>query len=185
MRVHAPFLLAALGLTGCDVALGISDHSVESVDPEGGVSSDADGTEGGASSDAPASLLTPFLGMWTLTGPDVLSNCTNGGTGGTTPTTRPVTFTASLTGPGLIATASYCTFEEIVSSPDKSILDGQQTCNFSESGISYQQTINTFSWTVSADGTTAQVNTVGTQTNGTGSSAVTCDLTRTETATRP
>ncbi len=185
MRLHGPVLFVALGLAGCDVALGISDHSVESSDPDGGASSEADATEGGGSSDAPASPLTPFLGMWTLTGPDLLSNCTNGGTGGTTQTTRPITFTASPQGPGLIATASYCTFAEIVSSPDKAILDGQQTCNFSESGISYQQTINTFTWTVNADGTIAQVNTVGTQTNGTGSSAVTCDLTRTETATRP
>jgi hypothetical protein len=38
---------------------------------------------------------------------------------------------------------------------------------------------------VAGPGAGVDVNTVGTQTNGTGSSAVTCDLTRTETATRP
>jgi hypothetical protein len=184
MRVRVPLLVAALGLAGCDVALGISDHSVESLDSDGGSSSDADTGEGGPPSDGAASILTPFLGTWSLSGSDLLSNCTNGGTGGTTQTTRQVIFTAGLESPGLIATAEYCTFEEIVSSPDRAILNGEQSCSFSESGISYQQTINTFNWVVSADGTTAQVNTVGIQTNGTGSSAVTCGITRNETATK-
>ena len=125
--------------------------------------------------------VSAFVGSWSLSGTETTSACTNGAANSTVSESRVVTWTAG--GPGLIGMGTCCTFDEMVSGNTATLASALPcTCTTDAGVVTEEDTIEAVTWVLSADGTTATVSQMMTDTRP--ATGVTCQLSLSETATR-
>ncbi len=125
------------------------------------------------------------MGTWNLTGTETFAQCTDSSYDHSQAETRVITWSAG--GPGLMGTGALCNFDDTVSGNTASLASGSPSCTetFSNTGEVDQVTFESFTWVLSADGTTAQVSetAIDSATFADGSTT-SCVVTVTDTASR-